>query len=156
MAWATLDDCEDITGSEPGIVPGVTTTAAGTLALAHSIVRTHVGRTEAAANAMTARDLVWLREAVCWQAAWLPGQPGLLQRVGVQGVSQDGLSAQYRSHADQLLAPLAQRALKNLSWMGTRSLRTTTRPARGDAPEPGLTAASWATTDPETGWEPLH
>lgn len=148
MPWATPEECAAITGTTPDDA---------TLVLAHATIRAHINRTEAEVAALVvARDLEWLREAVAWQAAWLPGQPGILQRVGVQGVNQDGLNAQYRSAADQVVAPLAQRALKNLSWMGSRSLRTSTRTPRasggGDA---GLTAESWPTTDPEHGWQPL-
>jgi len=148
MAWATAAECADVTGVTPD---------AATLTLAHSTIRAHVNRSEAAAAAMTVRDLDWLREAVAWQAAWLPYQPGYLARMGAESMSQDGLTVKPNTPADLLLAPLAQRALKNLSWMGTRSLRTTsraTRPAEGGGTQ---SATAWLNegADPETGWTPL-
>lgn len=159
MTWATLTDVTTITGATPAAVTGTTTDGAGTLALAQSMVEDHVNRTEDANGGMKARDLVALKKAVAWQCAWLPGQPGILQRVGVEGVSQDGMNAQYRSPADQLIAPMAQRALKNLSWMGTRSLRTGQRAPRvPDGTFGGTSAGTFLNSGADSdyvGWSPL-
>jgi hypothetical protein len=159
MAWATTDDCVTYAGSVPVAAPPMTSDGAGTLALAQSIIETTVNRTEDANGSMRTRDLKTLARAVAFQAIWLPSQPDLLSRVGAQGVSQDGLTAQFRSAADQLLAPLAQRALKNLSWMGTRSVRFGTRtPRLPDRSLAGYTASTFLSSgaDPDyLGWEPL-
>jgi hypothetical protein len=145
MPWATAVECADVTGSTPDDA---------TLALAHASIRSHINRTEVEVTAVaTDRDLEWLRDAVAWQAAWLPSQPGYLARMGADSVSQDGLSVKHNSAADQLLAPLAQRALKNLSWMGSRSLRTKPRAARSEGEM--QSASSFLTHDPEEGWVPL-
>lgn len=147
MPWATAAQCADVTGSTPD---------AAALALAHASIRAHIGRTESEVDASaTARDLEWLIDAVAWQAAWLPSQPGYTARMGSDGVSQDGLSAKWNSPADITLAPLCQRALKNLSWMGTRSARTTTRSARAAEGDESQSAVSFARHDPEHGWAPL-
>ena len=106
MAWATISECTAITGVTPD---------AATLALAQSSVEDHVNRGPDVTDSLYARDLYWLKKAVAWQAAWLPAQHDLLTRTGVQTVTQDGMSAQFRTPADQLLSPHAQRALKNLS-----------------------------------------
>ena len=37
---------------------------------------------------------------------------------------QHGLSMQHRGQWDLVLAPMAARAIKNLSWKGSRTLRT--------------------------------
>jgi hypothetical protein len=85
---------------------------------------------EASGFNMQPRDLILLRQSMAYQAAWMPGQPGLLQRTAVKQLSQDGLSTTLddTNGTDQanLLAPLAQRGLKQLSWKKSRSLRVRT------------------------------
>lgn len=130
-----------------------------TLMLAQFIVETSVNRTYGGSGGMRTRDLNWLRAGVCWEAAWLPGQPGLLQQLSVKGISQDGASVQYVSESAQWLAPLAIRALRNCSWMGMRSLRFGTRnPRLPDRALAGYTAAAFLSSgaDPDyMGWEPV-
>lgn len=148
--WATLQDVQDVTGQ---------TVTAADLAAAQSVVETHVNRTPSANGGMRTRDLYWLKAAVCWQAAWMPFQPGYVGRSGVTGVSQDGISATYRSRADQLLAPLAQAAIGNLSWKGSRSIQVgRRRPRLADDEFLAMTDTSWlhSGADPEeAGWAPL-
>ena len=150
QSWASVDDVATITG---------VTVTTPVLMMAQMIIETSCNRTYGGSGGMRTRDLTWLRAAVAWEAAWIPSQPGLLQRTGAQGVSQDGVSATFRSAADQWLAPLAQRALKNCSWMGLRSLRFGTRnPRLPDRALAGYTAAAFlsAGADPDyLGWEPI-
>jgi hypothetical protein len=114
MAWATEDDVVALTGQ------AVTTDE---LAMAQALIEGAIGRTEAMATAeMVASDLEWLRRATSYQAVWMAGQPDLFTRMNVKQLSQDGLSATMNEDA-LLLAPLAKRELKRLSWRrGTRSL----------------------------------
>lgn len=150
MPWATAAECAEVTGSIPD---------AATLTLAHSTIRAHINRTEDEVTAAAAdRDLDWLREAVAWQAAWIPYQPAYVARMGASSINQDGLSVTPTTRADLLLAPLAQRCLKNLSWLGSRSVRTRAGRRRPDEPTVDAgTASSWLHegADPVTGWEPL-
>lgn len=150
QAWATLDDVTRVTG---------VAVSQQILMLAQYIVETSTNRTYAGQVGMRTRDLSWLRMGVCWQAAWLPSQPGLLTQLGVKGISQDGVSVQYGAESDQWLAPLAKRALKNCSWMGIRSLRFGTRnPRLPDRALAGYTAAAFLNSgaDPDyMGWEPV-
>lgn len=70
---------------------------------------------------MSDRDRYWLRVACAYQAAWLLSQPDFLTRDDVSSLSLDGQSASGK--ADWLvLSPLARRAMKRLSWRGTRTL----------------------------------
>ena len=141
MPWATADECNAITGLTPD---------AATLARAQAMVEVHVNRQPDSDEGMAVRDLYWLRAAVAWQAAWLPSQHGLDGRVASQGVTQDGMSSQFRSPADIVLAPLAQRAIRNLTFMASRSIRTTDR-----IPGFGVTDQNWLRFDPEDGWDAL-
>lgn len=71
-------------------------------------------------------DLMWLRYGLAYQAAWMTQQPGLLFRNEVDQISQDGLSTHWIDPRNVMLAPLALRSLKQLSWQKTRSLRVRT------------------------------
>jgi hypothetical protein len=57
-----------------------------------------------------------LRRALAWQAVWCAAHPDVLEAMDVQGVSQDGLSATYSTESAHLLAPLAARCIRRLSW----------------------------------------
>lgn len=143
MAWATTSDVTTITGA---------TVTSGDVTVAQSVVETYVNRSEDAVNGFTERDLGHLRKAVAFQAAWLAGQPGYLTRMGATSVQQDGLSTTLTNPADMTLAPLAQRAIKNLTWMGTRTIH---RRRYDRALTAGMTDTTWLHTDPEEGWDAL-
>lgn len=78
----------------------------------------------------TRRDLYWLRQAVAFQAAWLADTPDYLERNDVESASQDGQSVTLKQDA-LVLAPLARRAIKKLSWRGSRSIRPVPVDERG-------------------------
>lgn len=75
-------------------------------------------------------DLMWLRYGLAYQAVWMPSQAGLLQRDMTKSLSQDGLSVTFDTdqgtERTMMLAPLALRSLKQLSWQKSRSLRVRT------------------------------
>ena len=112
--WATSDDLLNYLG--------VTLQDARYLTLANTDITVYANRSEAASASISSRDLLALKLATCYQAAWLPAQPDALTRVNVESSTVDGESVRFRSAAQQNLAPLAQRALKNLSWKGSRTL----------------------------------
>lgn len=119
--WATADEVLSITG--------VTVTAAQLLQ-ANSVITIFANRTTEAV--LSVRDLYWLKQATCWQAAWQKDQAGYTTRHAVTEVTQDGMQLIYSGGdtpnlASITLAPLAQRALKNTSWKGSRSARIDTR-----------------------------
>lgn len=79
-----------------------------------------VEQTEASISAVDRR---WLAQAESYQAVWMRGKPGFLtQRETHTSSSADGVSVQRQAPADAMLAPLAARTLKNLSWLGTRTV----------------------------------
>lgn len=114
MAWATADDLLNYLG--------VTLQDARYLTLANTDITVYANRSEAASASISSRDLLALKLATCYQAAWLADQSDALTRVNVESSTVDGESVRFRSAAQQNLAPLAQRALKNLSWKGSRTL----------------------------------
>jgi hypothetical protein len=113
-SWVTAAEVADRTG---------VTVDASDVAAAQDTIEIVANRTYAATPGITSRDLVWLRKAVCWQAAWYSQQFGFAFRQSGTSVSADGQSINRESRTDTYLAPLADRALRNLSWKGTRTVR---------------------------------
>lgn len=114
MAWATLADVLAVTGLGAETVD---------LAAGSAVVTIYANRTEAASGGIHARDLEWLRQATCWQTVWQKNQPGFEARSVVSSYSQDGLTVAHAAEWNISLAPMAARALKNLSWKGSRTLK---------------------------------
>lgn len=112
--WADIAEIATLTG---------VTVDAPTRALAAAAVELSCGAIESVTRIyMTNRDGYWLRQAVCFQAAWLYDQPDYLVRSAVTEVQEDGQRA-FSGNADWLtLAPLARKAIKRLSWRGTRTI----------------------------------
>lgn len=123
MAWSTTDQALTWTGK---------TLTEEDLAVASGIIDIHAGITEdAPEDSISARDRRWLAQATAYQAAWMAPKPGLLDhRESHTSTSADGVSVQREAPSDIYLAPLAARVLKNLSWIGGRSVRHTVEPAR--------------------------
>lgn len=116
MPWATTQDVTDLTGK---------TVDAATLSQAQAIIELMVSRTEAVPlDTIGLRDQNWLRQAVAYQAAWIPANPDLFTRTEVITLLQDGVEARDLPSDSLVLAPLARRALKRLSWKKTRSVHT--------------------------------
>lgn len=121
MTWATVADVATVTGK---------TVTQADIAAASDIIDIYANRTEAASATMGARDLHWLGRATIWQAVFYAEQPGLTTRQIVATHKQDGVEVDHAGRAftpreyPVILAPLAARALRNLSWKGSRTLRT--------------------------------
>lgn len=115
LTWATAAEVSAITGK---------TVSAENVALASSIISTFSGAdVEAPAESITAVDRRHLKRATAWQAAWLASKPGLItERESAESITSDTQAITRGSRDDALLAPLAQRELKSLSWVGTRSV----------------------------------
>lgn len=118
MVWATAADVTAHTGTSLSAFPDPD----ACLALANSTITIYCGRTEAASAAMSARDLLFLQMATAFQAAWLTQQDDYLTRVNFESSTIDGESVRFSGEQQQNLAPMARRALRNLSWKGSRTL----------------------------------
>jgi hypothetical protein len=146
VSWGvTPTDVANVTGASA---------AASDILMADAIVTIVANRSAAASGGMSVRDIMWVQHAICWQARWIPGQPDLHQRSQFDSLTQDGLNVQTRAQWAKYLAPLAARALRNLSSKG----------ARTDAVEPisvptGLGGAAFFLTEEadqfSSGWEEL-
>lgn len=93
------------------------------LSQASSHIEIFINATPAVSAALSPNDLHWVQTAIKWQAAWLKDQYDITARNGVRNISQDGVSAQFQSAHSLLLSPFASRTLKNISFMGWRTIR---------------------------------
>jgi hypothetical protein len=118
MVWATAGDVTTYTGTALEAFPAPT----AILALANSTITIYCNRTEAASASMSARDLLVLKMAASFQASWLTAQDDFLTRVNFESSTIDGESVRFSGEQQQNLAPMAARALRNLSWKASRTL----------------------------------
>lgn len=142
--WALISDVADVTGREA---------SAESLALAHTMIEMISGTAPAASDngLIAGRNLELLRKAVCFQAVWLDSHPDVLDAMDVQGVSQDGLNAQYASAHAHLYAPLAMMCIRRLSW---KKAPLRARPWRAGANNNRASRDS-AVADDQYEWTPL-
>jgi hypothetical protein len=112
MAWADATYTESITG---------VAVTAGQVTQAQTMIELFSGVTEQ--YKLRARDVRYLKMAVAYQAAWINGQIDVTTRSDVSQVTQDEMSFTNATVDAAVLAPLATRALRRLSWKTNRSVR---------------------------------
>ena len=106
--WATIESIADVTGVTVTDRERKTATA---------IIVDLVGLIEGVTRPdVTDRDLYFLGHAVAWEAVWIRDNPDLFSRVDVVAASQDGESATFRNVDAHILAPLARKSIRRLSW----------------------------------------
>lgn len=112
---------------------GATVDADG-IEAATTIIEVFAGRDPEVWSKLRARDQRHLKLAVIYQAGWLASHPEALGMMDVDSFSQLDQSASPRDSAALVLAPLAKRTLKRLSWKGIRSVPVSTpfQRKRGD------------------------
>lgn len=111
-AWATAQDVIDATG---------VTVTDQQLAQAQSDIEIFTNRIYADTARIRTRDLYWLGRAVARQAAWQAGQFGLETRLDATQIQQDQVSSMLTGDG-LVLAPMAARALRRVSWMRSRTV----------------------------------
>jgi hypothetical protein len=111
-AWVSPQTVIDVTG---------VSVTEQQLALAQADIEVFARRIYDDTARLRDRDLYWLGRAVAYQAAWAVGQYDLNTRMDSNGGSQDGVSTQLADDA-VVLAPRAERALRNCSWRRSRTL----------------------------------
>lgn len=111
--FATITDVADIAG---------VSVDDATIKKAQAIVETASGRPEELVTNTT--DLVWLKKAVAYQCAYMEDDPtSVYEQPNMESVTQ-GESKMVFGNKDVWLSPLAQRAIANLSWRKSRTVKT--------------------------------
>ncbi|WP_406444551.1 hypothetical protein OHB14_36730 [Streptomyces sp. NBC_01613] len=142
-AWATAQQVIDATG---------VTVTGQQLAQAQSDIEIFSGRIYDDTDRIRTRDLYWLGRAVARQAAWAAGQFGLETRLDATQIQQDQVSSSLTGDG-LVLAPMAARALKRVSWMRSRTVHIRSAvegagPLVGNAVSDGI--------DDSLVWAPYH
>jgi hypothetical protein len=120
--WGKIADTELRTG-----LTGVTDTELGRASLVIELVTGAVYAFVAVpANGNTIslldkRDTYWMDAAAAYLVPFMRDHPDFFTRMQAKGFSQDGQSVQLDGDS-LILPPLVRRALKRLSWRGTRTL----------------------------------
>lgn len=157
MTWCTAQDVQTLTGK---------TVQDSDVDQATAVVELLGGAlvASAATSILSTRNLEWLRRAVAYQAAFMVEYPDYFTRMDVSMFTQDSTSATIKSDG-LVLAPLARRCLKRLSWRGVRTVRPSinrTNKRAGyrfsDAPDiPGVEQAAYTSSsyDDDLPWQKL-
>lgn len=111
-AWATAQQVIDTTG---------VSVTDQQLAQAQDDIEIFTNRVYEDTPRIRQRDLYWLGRAVARQAAWLAGQFGLETRLDATQIQQDQVSTTLQGDG-LVLAPMAARALRRVSWMRSRTV----------------------------------
>jgi hypothetical protein len=70
-----------------------------------------------------AKNLRLLKMATAYQAAWITDHPDLFTHTDIQSINQDGIFYVHQHENSYVLAPMARRAMKRLSWMRNKNIR---------------------------------
>lgn len=76
------------------------------------------------------KNMRLLKMAVAYQAAWMTQHPDLFTHTDIQSINQDGIFYVHQHENSYLLAPMARRAIKRLSWNRTKNIRVRPSTAR--------------------------
>lgn len=79
---------------------------------------------------ITNRDRYWLKLATAYEAVFIEATPDFMERMNVAAMSGDGESFTPGDADAHILAPLARKAIKRLSWAGPRGLKVGARVGR--------------------------
>ncbi|MFJ8790436.1 hypothetical protein [Streptomyces sp. NPDC102462] len=110
--YATITDVADIAG---------VSVDDATIKKAQAIIETASGRPQELV--LNATDLVWLRKAVAYQCAYMEDDAtSVYEQPNMESVTQ-GESKLVFGDKDVWLSPLAQKAIANLSWRKSRTIR---------------------------------
>lgn len=138
--WASVEDVADVTGR---------TVTVADRGVAVRSLETVIGLIEAVDRPdISDRDRYWLKLATCYQAAFVLDNPDIFSRADVTSASQDGETAAFRNVDAHIVAPLARKAIRRLSWFGL------TRP-RDRAPQSSALNILSEEYDDSLAWKPV-
>lgn len=149
--WATPAEASAITGQ---------TITQSQLDVAYHVVELYAGAVVDSRANLTNRDHRLLKKGEAYQAAWMAGQIGLMDRSDADLVSQDGLQYSKGDPDMHILGPLAKKALMKLSWARTRTWDPLT-PQQALALRDKVTAETYGMSDQEdnddlaSDWRPI-
>ena len=100
-------------------------------------------------DSLKAKDARKLRAATAYQTPFIVENPDLFTHVDMEDLRQDGVDARASHDNAWLLAPMAHRCLRRLSWRGTRTRQV------GQARRRTLDPDDWDYDHAHPGWRPV-
>ncbi len=144
--WATTADVLALTGQ---------TVTDAQITMAQGVMDVFSGTTIEAQAQHKVRDLRLLKMACAYQCVWQIAQIDVTSRTDVTEVEQDGAKFKPAGPDALLLAPLAARCLRQLSWKRARSVRVCAGEHRYRNIEAYASAWLRDQTEITPGWCPL-
>lgn len=145
MSWASEAEVLALTGVEA---------TEAQISQAQGVIDLFSGVVEGVED-LSVRDTRLLRMATAYQAVWMASQIDVLSRTTVHRIDQDGAVIWVDEPNDFILAPLAKRALAQLSW----NKRTGTRVVCAGGPRLFRNieeyGAAWMRDETDDPWRPL-
>jgi hypothetical protein len=115
--WATPEEASEITSE---------TVTQEQLNAAHPVLVIHTRHSVEIRDKIKPKDLLLLKYAESYQAAWQAQQVDYTGRSDVDNVDHDGLRFTKGDPESHTLAPLAAKSLRSLSWRRTKSVAALT------------------------------
>lgn len=113
-AWATIADVSAFTG--------ITVTQSN-IDAAQVMVELFADVVYGQTANISVKNLRMLKLAVAYQAAWMTDHPDLFTHVDLTSINQDGIFYVQGNANAMLLAPMAHRAIRRLSWKRNRNIK---------------------------------
>lgn len=123
--WASIGETQAYTGI--AVSQDHLTMAQGMIELFSDVVYNQTADASGA-PIIGAKNFRLLKMATAYQAAWITEHPDLFTHTDIQSINQDGIFYVHSNENSYLIAPMARRALKRLSWMRNKTIRI--RPSR--------------------------
>lgn len=112
------------------------------------------GDPEQPTGLISPKNLRLLKMAVAYQAAWMLAHPDVFTNIDSNDMSEDGLSLTYGNKDANVLAPLARKCVRRLTWMRpNRSLRV--QPRLNPAFMGNFGSRNSAVADDSREWSPM-
>ncbi len=123
--WASISEVQGYTGIS--VSQDHLTMAQGMIELFSDVIYNQTADASGA-PLIGAKNFRLLKMATAYQAAWITDHPDLFTHTDIQSINQDGIFYVHQNENSYLIAPMARRALKRLSWMRNKNIRV--RPSR--------------------------
>ena len=111
--FATADDVLEVTGYSVDDTD---------IRKAQAVIEVFAGKVESLIT--NVEDLAWMRYAVAWQTAYMASdENSIFEQANIQSLAQNDTKIDF-GNKDYVIAPLAQKAVRRLSWNRSRSVPT--------------------------------
>lgn len=148
MAWTTPEDTYSITNKA---------VSEANVESAQIMIEIFADATETDSDngLISETNLRLLRFAVAYQATWITAHPDVFTNTDFETFQMDGLSVTNRHENSMILAPMARRCIKRLSWKRNRNQYIRPMGGRREQPRKNVDLNNAVLDDYRDDWRPL-